>query len=341
VAAEERRANRAAFRLIVDDVDISDKARPRLISLSLTEKRGEEADDLSLVLEDTDGKLELPRKGALIKLELGWEAGKDVKTGLVDKGRFTVDQVDWGGPPDAVTIRARSADLTAGFRKRKEKSHKETTLGAIANEVAKNQGLVAKVSPELASIAVPILTQHQKSDMQLLRQLGREHDAVATVKDRKLIFAPIGKGASVSGKALPALELTRKDVADFRYSETERSADAGVEARWHDQDTTERKTVKVGGGGSAKGEPRRLRKLYHTEAKAKEAAKAAASRAKREEASFEVTIALGRPDLVPEQPATLSGFKSAIDAKTWIITELSHTLDTSGLSTKLSLEVKS
>lgn len=339
--AAERRSNRAGFRLTVDGVDISDRTRPRLVSLSLTDKRSGEADQLDIVLDDSDGRLELPRKGARIRLELGWLTGTDVNIGLVDKGSYTVDQVEWDGPPDRVTIRARSADLTEGFRIRKERSHRDTTLGAIARTIAADNGLTPRIANDLASAPVPALAQHAQSDMALLRRLAREHDAVATVKDRQLILAPIGRATSVSGTALPELTIDRGDVAPgYRYSEMERSADAGVEARWHDGDANERKTVRAGGngqGGSAK-QPRRLRRVYHNEGEAKRAAAAAAARAKREEYSVELTLSLGRPDLIPERPVTLQGFKPPIDARRWIIAELSHSLDGSGLVTKVKLE---
>lgn len=334
----EARANVPDFRLSVDGLDFSDKVRPRLQSLSLTERRGGEADELTLVLDDSDGKLALPRKKAEIKLELGWKQGAEVKAGLVPKGRFTVDQVDWDGPPDKVTITARSADLTAGFRKRREDKHRDTTLGDLARKIAGRHGYQAKVAPEIDGIQIPVQAQHHKSDMALLRQLGKEHDAVATVKDRKLILAPIGKGTSASGKSLPTLQLKRSDVSDYRYSEMDRSGEAGVEARWHDKDSNQRKTVKSGGAG--KGEPRRLRRVYHSEKRAKQAAEAEAKRAKRAEGTFAVSLPLGRPDLVPEQPMTAKGFKDKVDAKSWIIAELTHTLDEKGLGSKVSFEVR-
>ena len=335
MTAPDTRSPRATYRLFVDG-NLFTLAEPRLVSLTLTEKRGGEADQLDVVLDDTDRKLVLPRKGVEMKLELGWEAGRGAGRGLVDKGRFTVDQVEWGGPPDLVTIRARSADLTASFRTRREKSHRDTTLGAIAREVAKRHGYEARIAPELADVPVPILAQHQQSDMALLRRLGRKHDAVAQIKDRKLILSPIGRGTTTGGRTLPMLELTRTDVADYRYSEIERSADAGVEARWHDQDAGERKTVKAGEG---KGTPRRLRKVYHSEAEAKAAAEAEARRSKRAEASFDVTLSVGRPEIVPDQPTRVHGFKGAIDDRRWLIAELAHTLDgTGGMATKLKLE---
>lgn len=340
----ERHSNIADFLLTIDGVDFTDKARPRLVSLTLTEKRGDEADDLDLVLSDSDGKLALPKKGGMIRLQLGWKQGTDIIVGLVDKGTFKVDESSWNqGPPAQITVRARSADLTAGFRARKEKSYVGTTLGDIAKKVAAANGLQARVAPDLASIAVPALEQHQRSDMALLRQLGRENDAVATVKDGKLILSPIGKGSTSTGKELPAVKIEATMGSGGTYTEIDRSAEAGVEARYHDVDKAKRETISVPGmgkGGSG-GKARMLRRVYANKEDAKRAAKAEASRAGRASANFDFSFALGRPDLYPERPATLSGFKTSIDALSWVISELRHSLESNGgLKTTVKLETK-
>lgn len=351
-SAADRRANVPDFRLSIGDVDlaggifaelrnlvdITPTVRPRLISLQLTEKRGGEADELDLTLDDSDGRLALPRKGQTIKLQLGWLQGADVTPGLVDKGAFTVDEVEWQQTPAQIRVTARSADLTASFRVRREKGHRNTTLGAIARQVAAAHGYEAKIAPELTSVPVSMLAQHGQSDMALLRRLGREHDAVATVKNRRLILSPIGRGAAPGGRALASLTIRPVDGSGGRYREVDRSAEAGVEARWHDSDTAKRKTVQVGTG---KGTPHRLGKTFHSEADARAAAKAHHARAVRGSAEFDFALALGRPDLFPERPVTLAGFKAPIDAKAWLIAELTHALDgQAGLSTALKLETR-
>ncbi len=59
-AVSDRRQYRRMPRL-TSTVRISlDKIRPRLASLSITEKRGDEADQLDMVLDDSDGRFELP-----------------------------------------------------------------------------------------------------------------------------------------------------------------------------------------------------------------------------------------------------------------------------------------
>ena len=326
-------ANVPDYSVTLDGQDITGRVRPRLVSLSLAEKRDGEADQLDLVLEDGDGKLDIPRAGVVIALSLGWKRGKEVAHGLVNKGRFKIDEASHSGPPDIVTIRARSADLDADYRVRREESWRDTTLGAVLNEVANRNGLQANVAQQLAAIAVPVLSQHEESDMALVRRLGREHDAVATVKDRKLIFAPIGAGVTASGLTIPPLEITRRFGDRHDYRRVERGRYDGAEARWHDQDSAERRTERAGSGRL-----KRVRRVYATQADAKAAASAEARRLQRGAAEMDLSLALGMADLYPERRITISGFKPEIDAKAWLAAEVNHTLDSSGFRTRVKLE---
>lgn len=116
-----------------DVAAVDGRIRKRLISLSLSEKRGEAADQLDIVLSDADGRLALPKTGAVLAVQLGWKQGSDVKIGVVDKGSLKVDEVAHSGPPDVITIRARSVDFTSDLTTSREKSWHGTTLGAIVD----------------------------------------------------------------------------------------------------------------------------------------------------------------------------------------------------------------
>lgn len=353
--------NRADYRLSLEGRDLglgapntfSDILRekfletisPRLISLTLREVRGGEADQLDLVLHDHDGALDIPKPGAVLSLALGWAAGPDVERGLIDKGRFKVDEASWEGPPDIVTIRARSADFAASFDKRRERSHVKTTVGAIVRDIAGTNGLAPKIAAELASIEIDALEQDEMSDAAMLRSLGRRYDAAATVKNGTLLFLPVG---SAGGGAISAGTLTRRSGDRYRYSRGERGQFAGAEARWHDKKTGERKTVVIesvrgaSGNDEASRGPKRLKRVYASEKSAQEAARSSAAKMKRAQAEFEIDLALGRPELYPERPMALSGFKPEIDARSWLISEAEHSLTADGgLGTKLKLEAKS
>ena len=135
------------YRLSVNGQDITPKLGGRLIELRLSESRGEEADQLSLTLDDADGRMAIPPKGATIDVQLGW-AGQ-----LVDKGSFVVDETEHSGAPDRISIRARSANMGQSLRQRTSRSWHNTTLGTIVQELAQANDLPARIAPRPGAAA--------------------------------------------------------------------------------------------------------------------------------------------------------------------------------------------
>jgi hypothetical protein len=329
----------AVWQVTLGGDDLTAKLQPRLIELSLTEKRGSEADQLDIVLHDTDGALVMPKKGAVLSVKLGWLQGRGLPLGLIDKGRFKVDEVKWADNPDRLTITARSADFTDAFRVKKERAFVGKSVAHIIGLIAADNGLTPVVHPDLSSKIVPALGGTARSDAALLMALGKRYDAAATVKADRLIFAPAGKGDSASGKGLPALIIDRSDTSPGQsYEEVAREDYAGVSAVWHNKATGRQETITVGAGTTAK-KPKRLRKVYHTEADAQAAAQAEYTRTARAKAKMSFPLALGRPDAFPDRPVTLTGWKSTITAHKWTIAEATHRMDgNGGLTTSVQLE---
>lgn len=323
------------WRVTLDGTDLTDRMRPRLISLSLSEKRGDEADQLDIVLSDADGMLAIPDEGAVLQVWLGWKQGRDVVPGLIAKGSYKVDDVQHSGPPDQITIRARAADFTSEIRNRRSQSWKDTTLGAVLRDVAGRNGLNPRIAASLAAIALPSISQSRESDIAFLRRLGRENDAVATIKEAHLIFAPKGAGQTTTGAPLPALSITRRSGDGHSWQRQKRDGQQGVIASWHDRKAAKRRSVTVGAAKGAK----KLRKVYPDEASARRAAVAERGRLKRAPETFDIRLALGRADVVPEARVTVSGFKGEIDGAAWLVAEVAHRLDKGGgFATDLRME---
>ena len=85
----------------------------RLISLEISDYADTDSDTLNLVLADPDNSLELPRRGVELTAAIGFK-----ETGLIDKGLFTVDEVEYSAPPNTLTISARAANFRGSFRQR-------------------------------------------------------------------------------------------------------------------------------------------------------------------------------------------------------------------------------
>ncbi|MGA9659000.1 MAG: phage late control D family protein [Asticcacaulis sp.] len=329
----------AAWRATLAGKDLTDKMAPRLISLSLTEKRGNEADMLEIVLDDRDGLLDIPASGVKLRVFIGWVKGTGVPIGLIDKGEFLVDEACAAGPPDKITIRARSANLTGAFALRRERSFVDKTVADVIGTIAGDNSLIARIDPDLAAKFISALGTGAKSDSVLLKEMGKTFDAVATVKAGYLIFSKIGKGATATGKTIPVDTIDRRQTGPFNYTRADRGQYDGVEAQYHDKDSASRHTISAGHSGS--GQLKRLRKVYASAKAAQHAVDSELSRMKRGKAKMDFSLALGRPDYFPDRPIQVTGYKNAINAHTWLIEEATHEMNgTGGLVTRLRLEAK-
>ena len=327
------------FTLSVEGVDYASTLEKRLVSLSITEKLEDGADEFELTLTNEDGALPTIKRGAKAKLTVGWAMGTDVTAGMVDKGTFTVDEVRKEGgsdnSTDTVTIRGRSADLTGAYRNRKDKSWKDKTIGDIVRDIAGANGYEARVHADLVNIKVPSAEQAGKSDMAFIRDLGRRNDAIATVKDGKLLFLPIGTDTNASGQKIATHTLKRQDNSRWSFTVADRQEHDGAEAQWHDRKAAKRKTVREGGGKN----PKRIKRSFATEDEAKSASKAEAKRASRGQYEFSYTMALGDPALAPNERVKLEGWDEEIGGVTWLIESVTHKLDSqAGLGTELTLK---
>lgn len=319
-----------AYRLVVDGKDITPTINARLVGLSLTEARGDDADTLDLSLSDHDGALALPPKGAIITLALGW-----LGQALVDKGTFKVDEVEHGGAPDVLTIRARAADLSAQLRNRRDQSWHAKTLGDIVNTIAQRNSLTPRVAPALASRAIAHIDQTNESDIAFLTRLAQRFDAVATVKAGCLLCLPKGSNTTASGKTLPTITLTRASGDRHSYKTADRDSYTGVVAYWHDGAQANRKSEAVGTRVNAK----TLKDTYANAADAQQAAQAEWQRIQRGKATLTLTLAQANPALVPETPARVSGFKREVDGTDWCVVRVSSQLDDSGYTQGVEMEL--
>ena len=202
--------------------------------------------------------------------------------------------------------------------------------------IARRNNLTPRVDATLAAIKVAHIDQTNESDVHFLTRLGRQHDAVATVKKGRLVFLPIGSTKNSSGKELDAILLTRSDGDRHRYHSAARDSYTGVRAYWQDPRAAEKKAAIAGTEKNLK----TLRDSYATEDAAKAAAEAELGRIGRGAATLEITLAIGQPALMVQTPVNVRGWKPEIDGTGWLCKTVEHSLDDNGLTTRLELEIK-
>ncbi len=290
-----------------------------------------------------------------------------------------MDEIQYSGAPDSLTLRARAADLKGSLSEQKERSFHHIKLGALIEQIAKENNLGVECDERLVDVPIAHRDQTNESDANFLTRLAQELDCLVTVKNGNLLFMRRGQGRTLSGKMIPPVHIKKEQGDNYQFSIAETDNYKAVLAYWHDTDTGKRGEIVIDANskiekkqrmtkgrtlkdGTVKGrrlskrkyntlvqtEPvesdseqiKNLRDTYSSEARALNAAKAAFDKLKRGAASFGITLANGVPDLIPETPVKLSGFKSGIDGTDWLITRVTHNISDNGYTTQVECELK-
>jgi hypothetical protein len=367
VSGKNARHLTPAAELTIDGKRFGTQAMSRIISISLTDKRGFEADELTIELDDHDGTIAIPKTGSKITLKLGYQ-----ETGLVEKGEYLVSEFTASGSPDRLSITARAADLAEALAEQVEKSWHKQTLYQIIEAIAKKHKYEYIISKDYQNQKIEHIDQTNESDASFMSRLAEQYDAIATIKNGKLLFIPAGESQTASGQPILPTTITRAsgDSHSFTYSSS--NSYQAVRAYYTDKKTGQKKEVIVNKDNAypnkkttqqtktVKGKTfkakkkendnqkvntdgqkiKTLRHLYATESGAWSGARGAFKKIQRGVAEFSITLAVGRPDLYPETPALVKGFKPEIDAEAWLITEVSHKIDSGGYTASIQFEAR-
>ena len=353
----------------------------RILRVELTDKRGFEADELTIELDDADGSIAIPPQDSIITLHLGY-----AETGVVDKGSYVFAGFTHSGSPDTLNLTARAADLAETLAEQREKSWHKQTLYQIVETIATQNGYTdnkCKIAKVFQQEYIAHIDQTNESDASFLTRLAEQYGAIATVKHGILLFLPEGEAQTVSGMPIPELLLTRQSGDRHSFGYDSANAYNAVRAFYTDKKTgkrqevviskenlqAEKQTVRktttykhplkelhteqvVSGHATSKTvsvtrkidtdglKIKTLRHLYASEASAYSGARTAFKKLLRGVAQFSLTLAAGRPDLFPETPVAVSGFKPEIDAEKWLIVEVAHRLDDGGYVSEVKLEAQ-
>lgn len=320
------------FRVEVDGVDISPQMATRLMSLNIKDNRGLIVDTVDIELDDSDGLLNIPPKGAIIQVWLGWS-----NTGLFDKGKYKVDSTSHRGTPDVLSISAMANDVSEGLKQKRERSWSDKTIQEIFEKVGAEYELKVIVHEKFASKKIKYIAQNE-SDANLITRIADENDAIATVKNGHLILLPRGASQTVSGLALPRVQITRNKGDQHNYTNgTGTDNITGVKAYYYTENKAKKLHVVVGDNDD---NTKEIRYVHRDKTTAELAANAEYNRCKRSAQKLTYSLAEGDPTLIPEQEFEFSGLKPEIDDIVWLGTNVTHTLNDNGFTTSIELEVQ-
>nr|WP_053518339.1 contractile injection system protein, VgrG/Pvc8 family [Pluralibacter gergoviae] len=328
--------------------DITINISPRLISLTIADNRGLSADQMTLILDDSDHKIMMPTRGKQLVVYVGWEG-----SALVKLGEFNIDQVKHEGAPDRVTVIGRSVDFSEALNTRQESSWHDISLGSLVEAIAFRHGLQADVAPSIASIHIEHADQSQETDLSFLQRLAARYGLEVIARFNKLMLIYPGSGTTPQGASFSPVVITRSSGDRHSFELADRLSYTGVSARWLDTSKANKPLpqVKVSRKAGEDDNPAEymagkignvyvMSTLFSSKEIATKAAQSLWRKFQANAASFSITLANGRAELTPETPVRVSGFKEAIDQTPWVINKVTHTINSNGFITQLDLEIK-
>lgn len=231
-----------AFKLEASGKDITNTIRQNLISLSFTDKEGNESDEISFTLFGIYAK---PVFGDKLKLWLGYE------NELYLCGSFSVQTTSRDYKANTTEVRATAVNFASPAKEKRRVSWENTTLFGIAKKIASANALSLKTSGSDQNIVSVI--QDNVSDIEFLYDLCVKFGFLMAVKNGTIIItAKDAKGdASQTSNTsknenLPTFTLNLTDLYSLEITEANRNSYTAVIVEWQDIEAGKVKSIKVG-----------------------------------------------------------------------------------------------
>lgn len=323
-----------AFKITADKKDVTALIAERLISINITDETGLVSDTCEILLDNRDEKLEIPPRGAVLEVSLGYEDKP-----LTKMGSYIVDDVEVSSPPSQMRITGKASNtldknLSKKIKAPKSKSWHGYTLVGIITAIANNNGFKAAIDEYFKQIYISHLDQTDESDISFLNSLAQSYGAFTKLSLGRLLFFRRGTSISESGKELPTLKLSSKEISDWKLRVSDMEKFGKVIAKWHNFATGKEEDVFAGQGDP----PYTMRYKFVSADRALEAAKAKLAEFKRGAENLNFSTS-GNPKLSAENKIIITDIKY-LKNKNWIITSVNHSLSDQGFVTSVTAIIK-
>jgi uncharacterized protein len=189
-------ARRAIYVVTVNGRDITSTLAPLLHAASVSLRSGGQGDAASLILDDTQGQIEMPSIGAAISIAFGWESegARVVFEGTVDETRSSASRASGR----LLSITARGFDSAGAAKGRLRKHWDSSSVQTILGDAAGLAGIdQVQVDPDLADITLTYWAMSDESFLHMGQRLAeriggnfRIQRGVAIMARRGAQYAP-------------------------------------------------------------------------------------------------------------------------------------------------------
>lgn len=320
-------SKKAFYKISVGGLDVTSKLSSYLLSLTITDNEGTNADTCEIDLDDSYGQLLLPSDGDPLIATLGWqgEGGSVVFEGTIDeitsKG---------GGSGRTLQISAKGVD-TKGKAKEPQQKHMDgKNVKEALNEAGKKAGITVEVDPELAKEKRDWFGMNDESFLHFGERLARDYGGVFKIQGKKAILANKEGNKSVGGQTLSTVTAAwGKNLMDWSISPTRgRPQAANVKSRWFDKAKAKWNTEKEKVDGSTAQGDHADRYSRKDKDQSKGAAKNGKKDSKRGKGGGSVTID-GNASARPGGTCMVAGTRPGVDGS-YKIKTVKHSIDAGG-----------
>lgn len=325
-------AKRARFSVHIDGTNITSALDPVLNALTISLKVGGGADTATLEIDDTDGRVVLPKTGAAIQISLGWQGGAQTVSFM-----GTVDDVTsaGGGSGRSLSIKSTSADMRGDIKAPQQRHFDDMTIAEILRAAGEAAGIASvEIDPALGDLRRAYLDMRDESFAALGERLSREIGGA---------FRIIGGRAIMTARKGSFTGVIRAAWGDNLHSwsmtpDRGRPAFSTARARTYDLAQAAWGAAEAATGLSA---PAALVSRFPRAdaAEAEQQAQSDAETSQRDRGGGTVTIE-GAPEAQPDAMCALSGARVGVDG-VYRIEAVNHRYGGSGFTTSLTLAAPS
>lgn len=323
-------SKKTVYVIKVGGVDVTSNIAPRLLNLSVNDRVGTDSDTATIEIDNTDGRVSMPRDGEPVLIFFGFEGEgvRQVFTGTIDEVKSNGSR----GAGRSIHVSAKGVDTKGKAKQPQQRHFDDMTVKDILSKAGEKAGISVDVDPAIANVKRVYTEMRDESFIHLGERLAREHGGNFRVNGKQATMSDRGGAYTASVTADYATNLHSWSLAPA-YG---RPSFSKTHARWYDkakaawQETEESTKLNVDA---------RLSARYPRASEADATAKTGSDKKTTERDAGGGTVTIeGNTSAIPDGLCIVSGTKAGVDGS-YRIEGVTHTLNrSSGWVTRLDLK---
>lgn len=312
------------YKIIWRGKNVTQALDDYLLNLTYADHLHGKSDEVDITFEDRDDQWKdawYPEKGDTVEVAIGLK--EDGAEKWIKAGSFKIDEIDFSGPPDIVTVKGLSAYVTETQREKQTKAWENVNLSQVVSDLARKIGLepYLEIAPD---ILLKRLDQKDTGDLAFVKTLADRYGYISKIDTERLIFRK-PEALEKSGVVL-AIERGESDLISYRFNDKTTETYKAAEVTYWDPVSKTQVKHTENAKGIVSGDVLKISERVENKQQAIERAKAELKRHNRLEKAGEI-VYMGNPFLVAGANIALLGFYS-LDG-VYIIEEARHSISKS------------